>query len=168
MEHKKIAVLLLVMITLSSIFIASARPAYLEAFNEQYGTDGTKLDSCNTCHINVNGGGARNPYGLAYAENDRDFEAIEALDSDGDGFTNLEEIRSLTFPGNPEDSPGTSDIDPSEVTVVNETQEPPNVTREQTDTEEQTESPVSDEQAPGFGAILAGLGVLSAIYWYRK
>jgi hypothetical protein len=43
-----------------------------------------------------------NPYGAAYkaaGRNTAAFALIENLDSDGDGFTNLQEINALTFPG---------------------------------------------------------------------
>ena len=35
------------------------------------------------------------------------FRAVENLDSDGDGFTNIEEIQAHTFPGNAADNPDT-------------------------------------------------------------
>jgi hypothetical protein len=36
---------------------------------------------------------------------DKAFESIENLDSDNDGFTNIEEIRNLTFIGDEKDFP---------------------------------------------------------------
>jgi len=66
---------------------------------------GTRLDSCNLCHTS---GSSLNPFGSAYRSNGRNanaFSAIEGLDSDRDGFTNLQEITALTFPGNANDKP---------------------------------------------------------------
>lgn len=34
------------------------------------------------------------------------LRAVEMLDSDGDGHSNLEEIAARTFPGDPKDHPG--------------------------------------------------------------
>ena len=69
---------------------------------------GTALQSCNLCHSSVPD---LNPYGSAYLNNGRStaaFGLIENMDSDGDGFTNLQEISSLTFPGNPASFPSTT------------------------------------------------------------
>ncbi|HEY3345578.1 MAG TPA: DNRLRE domain-containing protein, partial [Anaerolineaceae bacterium] len=67
---------------------------------------GSKLNSCDLCHTaNIPG---LNPYGAAYkaaGRNNAAFAAIESLDSDGDGFTNIQEIKALTFPGNAADHP---------------------------------------------------------------
>jgi len=82
---------------------ALAFGGYLTTFNSQYGTAGTKLDSCILCH--GAGGPPNNPFGASYAANGHDFAAIEQLDSDGDGYTNLEEITAGTFPGDANDSP---------------------------------------------------------------
>ena len=61
----------------------------------------SSLNSCDLCHTasipNLN------PYGAAYKSNGRNtaaFGAIENLDSDNDGFSNIQEINALTFPGN--------------------------------------------------------------------
>ena len=50
-----------------------------------------------------------NPFGLAYREGGRSEAALKALagvDSDGDGFTNGEEIAGLRYPGTPASKPG--------------------------------------------------------------
>jgi len=47
-----------------------------------------------------------NSYGEAYRVADYSPEDIENLNSDGDEFTNIEEIRALTFPGDASDYPG--------------------------------------------------------------
>lgn len=102
-----VAVLALSVVNIDS---AEARSAYLNAFNSQYATSNTALDICVTCHGSTKS--VRNPYG-------QDVEAginagsaitdalvnIEALDSDGDGFINIDEISALTFPGDAGDFP---------------------------------------------------------------
>lgn len=165
MNRNIIAAILLVMIMLPALPIAAARPAYLEAFRQQYDIEGTRLDTCLTCHNNPGGGGSRNPYGLAFAESGRDFGSIETIDSDGDGFTNLEEINALTFPGDPADYPQAISDDESEAE--------PNVTGpadrpEQETNGEPASGPSPEQQSPGFGAFLAIAGLLSAIYLMRK
>ena len=72
------------------------------------------LGSCQWCHyeygydasgdINL----TLNPYGKDYRDNGRNENAlisIEDLDSDEDGFSNIEEIAALRFPGNDLDDP---------------------------------------------------------------
>ncbi|MBI5640885.1 MAG: c-type cytochrome, partial [Nitrospirae bacterium] len=68
---------------------------YLTSFNATYGTAGTALDTCTTCH---NPDYTRNPYGSAYGGG-HNFQAIESTDSDSDSFTNIDEINARTFPG---------------------------------------------------------------------
>ncbi len=83
-----------------------AYPSYQTDFTALYsGTTGTRLDNCVLCHVNGPSAGPRNAYGAAYATNGHSFTAIQNLDSDGDGFTNLEEINALTFPGDASDKP---------------------------------------------------------------
>ena len=83
---------------------ASSVPEYLGQFNDKYGTSGGKLDSCLTCHQSQAASKDNlNPYGTDFAGANHDFAAIEGKDSDGDGVTNLDEIKKETFPGNPSD-----------------------------------------------------------------
>jgi hypothetical protein len=111
----------------------SDAPKFLAAYPDKAGS---KLDQCNTCHTGgsyVSGGktttlgscqwchykygydksgditATLNQYGKDYRTNGRTaaaLKAIESIDSDGDGFTNVQEINALTFPGNPSDYPG--------------------------------------------------------------
>jgi hypothetical protein len=176
MNNNLIAAVLLVTIILGSP-VVTARPAYLEAYNQQYDIEDTKLDACLNCHISPNGGGARNPYGMAYEGNDKDFASIESLDSDGDGFTNLEEINALTFPGDPADYPQAASEVPSEAGVnetdptdkdTEDTPVPVNEGQGQETNEDPVNDPASEQQSPGFGIILAIAGILSAIHFKRK
>jgi hypothetical protein len=81
---------------------------------------GTQLDDlpsnrghCGACHFDFNGGGRRNPYGLAVEiglrnglSNEQAILAVDGVDSDADGFSNHFEATDLvnfsntpTFPG---------------------------------------------------------------------
>jgi len=170
--------------------MASAKSSFLTSFNQHYDTAGTRLDSCATCH----NGEARNPYGRAYSGSGRNFTAIENLDSDGDGFTNLVEINSLTFPGNPDDYPQITSETPYETTVnatepsASATPEQPatevpvnNTTREQqaielpvsnaTPEQQATEVPdnaTGEQESPGFEAIPVVVGLLAAACLKRR
>ena len=83
---------------------AQSTPDNLNAFNQRYDTYGSKLDSCLTCHQSQAAAKDNlNPYGTDFAGANHDFGAIEPKDSDGDGVTNLDEIKKRTFPGDPAD-----------------------------------------------------------------
>lgn len=85
-----------------------ARPNYFEAFTNYYGlSPGDPNYACGNCHLKWNGTGARNPYGTAVEQQlylakpviDA-FRDIEHLDTDGDGFSNFDEIVTYgTLPG---------------------------------------------------------------------
>jgi hypothetical protein len=86
---------------------AEARSAYLTAFNTKYGTANTVLDDCNTCHDN----GYKTDLAARLAAGDviaTALTAVEPLDSDRDGYTNLAEIKALTQPGDATSKPGTT------------------------------------------------------------
>lgn len=84
---------------------AQSTPEYMSQFNAKYNTRGSKLDSCLTCHTSQAGGGQNmNPYGADYGKN-HDLAGVEGLDSDGDGFSNIDEIKAETFPGDKADNP---------------------------------------------------------------
>jgi len=85
---------------------ASAKDTILNSFISAYpATGGSALANCTTCHTSVP---TLNPYGSALKASGLNFTAIEGLDSDGDGFTNLQEIRNLTNPGVVSDRPQTT------------------------------------------------------------
>jgi len=85
---------------------AVARPDIYADFLEEYPfVVGTRLESCNVCHTNPP---RRNPYGDDFNLAGRVFSAIESLDSDGDGASNISEITGLTFPGDPNDGPNST------------------------------------------------------------
>lgn len=93
----------------------TAWPDYKTAFETTYTTAvGSKIDSCLLCH-NSQYGGSRNTYGQDYDNNGLSFSAIETMDSDSDGFTNIVEINAKTFPGDAADMPAP----PAVLTTIN-------------------------------------------------
>lgn len=89
---------------------ANAKDRYTIDFNSYYGTSGTDrgttMGSCITCHVNPDGKGGVNAYGGHWKAYGQNFAAIEALDSDADGFSNIEEILAASWPGDAGSTPG--------------------------------------------------------------
>lgn len=132
---------------------AQARNPYRKNFFDAYPSVettrlGERLDGsshCGVCHFDFDGGGPRNPYGLAVEATDRSIAAILGLgplDSDGDGVINDIEIldpnadydNTPTFPGLLASNLNqVSNIDPNEIaayltpTIAGDTT-PPSVT----------------------------------------
>lgn len=69
------------------------------------------LNTCAICHPagGGNNGGNVNAFADGFSANNNSYAAIENLDSDGDGFTNIQEINARTFPGNAASFPATAD-----------------------------------------------------------
>jgi len=109
MRKKLILLVCMMLLALFTASMAVAFTSYTNAFNNEYGTAGTNggstLGSCITCHNGATGNGGENPYGSAYQGS---FTAIENIDSDGDGFTNIDEILVGTFPGDASSTPVTN------------------------------------------------------------
>ncbi|MGH7790661.1 MAG: hypothetical protein ACRERC_27620 [Candidatus Binatia bacterium] len=87
---------------------ADARPLYFDNFVTKYGITPTDdLYACGVCHRLWTGTGARNPFGAAVEQQLylskpilTALEDLEAVDTDLDGFTNLDEITLYgTLPG---------------------------------------------------------------------
>ena len=120
----------LLALTLGTFLFAVLIPATAEArnpirrdfFNTYSQVEGSQLDDlpsngghCGVCHFDFDGGGPRNPYGLAIEiriaggmDELVAIQEIEGLDSDNDGFSNLVEITSLETFGNTPTFPGLS------------------------------------------------------------
>lgn len=97
-----VLILLAVMIASTEPQSGSAAPGDLGSAVAKYPVlNFSTLMTCDLCHTaNIP---SLNPFGSAYKSKGRNtaaFGTIENLDSDGDGFTNLQEINALTFPGN--------------------------------------------------------------------
>jgi hypothetical protein len=93
---------LLIILVIASLAIAY--PSYLTTFNNLYFTEGTILDDCGVCHgastSQVNSYGQSLVDSLVTHPNLEDaLAAIEPIDSDGDGVTNINEIKGRSLPG---------------------------------------------------------------------
>ena len=92
---------------------ARPEPGFLPAFVARYPeTAGSPLNACTLCHVleREDDGEVEyeeNRFADDWDDAGRDFAAIEGRDSDGDGFSNIEEIRALTLPGDPGHNPST-------------------------------------------------------------
>ncbi|MEP7133710.1 MAG: carboxypeptidase regulatory-like domain-containing protein [Chloroflexota bacterium] len=100
-------ILLAVMIASSTPQAGFALPGDLSSATSKYpNLASSALNTCDLCHTASIP--TLNPFGAAYKANGRNpaaFGLIENIDSDGDGFTNIQEINALTFPGNPASKP---------------------------------------------------------------
>ena len=102
----KKSTLSIAVITLIIPMGSQAKPSFYKQFAATYPniSQGLKDNKCAICHVS-NNDYARNPYGAALEGtlstngNKPNFAVVEALDSDGDGYTNIEEITAGTFPG---------------------------------------------------------------------
>ena len=73
------------------------------------------------CHYNFDGGGPRNPYGAAFEAGGKTLAALIAIegdDSDGDGFSNIDEITNAAYFPNSPTFPGLSSANDDLVSTV--------------------------------------------------
>ncbi len=91
--------------------VAFALPNDQTLFKSTYNPkEGTALASagCLICHAKMPPTKDQNPYGkdfLSKGRNAAAFKAIESLDSDKDGFSNIAEIKAGTLPGDAASKP---------------------------------------------------------------
>jgi len=99
----RVAPVLLLIIVLSSITgISAARPEYLKPFKDF----DDKIKKCTLCHVQSSGYGGLNPFGKDFAELRALTPELMQLDSDGDRYSNIEELRAGTMPGDASSFPG--------------------------------------------------------------
>jgi len=115
---KKVGIVLLAMaLTAGFSTMAFATPTYLSSFQKKYGKNIT-IDNCSLCHPGGNGSASNlNQFAKDFASasigNHTFNAALEALDSDGDTYTNIAEITARTYPGDAASHPGAPPPPPS-------------------------------------------------------
>jgi len=104
---KKVGIVLLTMALIAGFStMAFALPGYLTSFQTKYGT-GITIDTCSLCHTGTPSASNTNQFAKDFASAGHAFTAaLEALDSDGDTYTNIAEITARTFPGDAASHPG--------------------------------------------------------------
>lgn len=79
-----------------SLFLIVSQTIFSRDYRVNQIPNGNKF-SCLNCHMNIGGGGLRNPFGETVNDNLKDgnvrWDLIFNIDSDGDGFTNGEELQ---------------------------------------------------------------------------
>ncbi len=84
---------------------AQAKSNFMAAFAEAYSAAASaKLNDCQLCHT-AGSVSALNDYGRDFQSHGHSLQAIEAVDSDGDGWSNIVEINAATWPGALADHP---------------------------------------------------------------
>lgn len=164
MNRKILVILVITIMAFAGVQHSLANIFIKGTFTGLYDVSGTKLDSCQTCMASTTPPVSWNAYGTDL-RSDIDFSRtnpeqamrnIESLDSDGDGFTNIEEIRNLTFPGDPSDFPVSE-------TPLSTPEDTP--ARQQTPVPEETET-VSTNAVTAFATLV----MFAAVYFlaFRK
>ncbi len=158
MKRKILVILVITAIALAFVQQSMANSVIHGKFTAQYDVSGTKLDSCQLCMASTTAPVSWNEYGMELKSNS-DFKDnlelamknIESMDSDGDGFTNIEEIQGATFPGDASDFPAMM----PEETSTPEAMSTPEVTAtiQQTPVMEETE-PVSTSGVNAFATLV--------------
>ncbi|MGH8540682.1 MAG: hypothetical protein ACRETW_09270, partial [Stenotrophobium sp.] len=95
--------LALFLATLLASSAAQAEPAFARMYRQTYGYP----PSCNACHKD-GGGTPLNPFGKQFKEAGESlaaFDKIAKLDADGDGYSNEDEARAKSNPGDPHSTP---------------------------------------------------------------
>lgn len=100
--HYFLTVIMLILMISPLLFLPSsisARPLYSKDLPPSL------KNYCQVCHTSASGG-PLNKFGNDYQRFNFNISAISTLDSDGDGFTNSEELTKGTLPGDPTSYPG--------------------------------------------------------------
>lgn len=96
---KKMVTVALILLLIANV---SARPEYMKDFKNF----SDKVKKCTLCHVQSSGYGGLNPFGRDYARIGSLTPELMQLDSDGDRFSNIEELLNGTMPGDKNSYPG--------------------------------------------------------------
>ncbi len=91
-------------LSIASLVFASAALGTMEmqkALNAKYPTAKANCASCHTAKMPKKGAADLNAFGKDCKDAKNDYAKIEAKDSDGDGKSNLDELKAGTNPGDP-------------------------------------------------------------------
>lgn len=123
LENKMKISLLLLTIAFAS-FEATARSSYFNEFKKTYPNSQTAKAKCLICHESLGNLKKYNPYGQDFKHSGV-FAEIETNDSDADGFTNIDEIKAGTEPGNKDSTPSAPPLPPTDPTKPPTPTDPP-------------------------------------------
>ncbi len=129
MKRKVLVILLITIVFLIGVPQVQANKNIFNNFTKLYNVSNVsyaKLNTCKTCMANTSPPVSWNKYGLSLRSNaafDRNnsmiaMKNIELMDSDGDGFINIDEIRNNSLPGNESDFPTRTEPKPA-YTIMN-------------------------------------------------
>ena len=142
-----VKVVLLVALTLVILGVPAsfARPEYVSNLNAEYG-----VSSCGTCHVDPNGGGPRNDYGISFQNqpNHRANPSAALIAIGAPPNANTTVIATATATPEP---------------IVTSTPIPANTTTVTATATPVSPAATSTPSTPGFGIILSIAGILS---WY--
>ena len=94
-----ISMVLVGLTTVLPFQLINALPQYAEDLPSAIG------GNCRVCHVSALGGGRLNSFGDDFEENLHNFDVVAKLDSDGDGHSNVKELKAGTYPGDPDSNP---------------------------------------------------------------
>ncbi len=167
MKLKSIFVLLLLtVIAVVGVQQTFALQAYMDAYNSTFNTNA----SCDVCHVNPAGGGARNSYGTLFASQpDHAANPDAALAAIGRAPTATATATSTVTPTL---TPAATSVTPTpEPTETYETPEPTETyetpTPEPTETYE-TPTPTATPKTPGFEQVFFIIGLLAGYVLLKK
>lgn len=108
-KAKAVLLVILAVLVVSSAVFATA--AWFKLFAKTYkpvADSALAKAKCAVCHEKKNGEGGLNPYGKLLKDKPvtpESLKAIESKDPDGDGATDIKEIKTGTLPGDPNSKP---------------------------------------------------------------
>ena len=110
-----VRLMILVAAILLLAYPAASRPEYLKYFKDFP----DEVKKCTLCHVQSSGYGGLNPFGRDFAKIRSLTPELMQLDSDSDRYSNIEELRAGTMPGDANSYPGKSTPDfTADLTVV--------------------------------------------------